>query len=157
MALVVERDCLKLSDSDLSPEKIIVKNSGLAIHQRIKDPDGDLIISQMGLDLPPEYFTRIYRRDMMNPDSKIGHHAHKNTEQYVFSASGSFILHLDDGERQQNILMDEHHIGVKLGRRLWHLMSDYEPNSVMLVYANTFYDESDYIRNYEDFLAYIKK
>lgn len=155
--MLKETEILKLSSSNLSPDKIIVKNSGLVFLQRVEDPDGDLIIAEKGKDLPPEFFTRIYRRDVVNPASISGYHAHKTTEQYIFSAAGSFVLHLDDGERKQDVLMDAHHIGVKLGRRLWHTMSNFEMNSVLLVYANSFYSEEDYIRgDYGQFLEYIK-
>lgn len=154
--MAIELDILKLSDPLLSTDRITVNNSGLAVVQRVADLDGDLIISQSGIDLPEEFFTRIYRRDVTNPSSESGKHAHKKTEQYIFAAAGSFLLDLDDGEKKQRILMDEHHIGVKIGILLWHVMSSFEPSSVMLVFANSYHDEEDYIREYQDFLEYIR-
>lgn len=152
----VEINLLKLSDCDLTDDKIIVKNSGLVKLQYRADPDGDLIIAETGRSLPLEEVPRVYRRNVSNPKSISGRHAHKETKQIIFCAAGSFILHLDDGENKQNILMDIEHIGVKLWPRLWHTMSDFEPRTVMLVHASTFFDESDYIRDYQEFLKYIK-
>ena len=154
--MTVEVDVLKLSDSDLSPEKIVVNNSGLVRLQYIDDPDGILIIAETGKSLPLINFPRVYRRYVVNPDAKIGYHAHKETEQYIFCACGSFILHLDDGNKKQDILMDVPYIGVRLGQRLWHSMSNFVQNSMILVHASSLYDESDYIRDYQQFLKYTK-
>lgn len=152
----VEVDTLELSHTDLISEKIIVNNSGLVKLQYFEDPDGDLIIAESGKSLPPGNFPRVYRRYVINPNARIGYHAHKETVQYIFCACGSFILHLDDGQRRQDILMNVPHIGVKLGPGLWHWMSNFEKNSMILVHANTYYDESDYIRDYQQFLEWIK-
>lgn len=149
-------DVLKLSGIDLAPKKIVVKNSGIVKLQYFDDPDGNLIIAESGKNLPLIDFRRVYRRYVVNPNAKIGYHAHKKTVQYIFCACGSFILHLDDGQMRQDILMDVPYIGVKLGRRLWHSMSNFEKNSMILVHASSYYDASDYIRDYQQFLEYIK-
>ena len=64
----------------------------------------------------------------------------------IFCINGSFVLKLDDGETQQEILMYRDHIGVVLGRLLWHEMHSFSTGCVLLIAA------SDYIRNYDDFL-----
>ena len=56
------------------------------------------------------------------------------------------MLKLDDGETQQEILMYRDHVGVVLGRLLWHEMHSFSTGCVLLIAA------SDYIRNYDDFL-----
>lgn len=35
---------------------------------------------------------------------------------------------------------------------MWWKMYDFSPNAVLLVLASELYDESDYIRNYDEFL-----
>ena len=157
----VEIDLLKLSDCyDLRPDRILVSHSGFVKAQTIPDPDGDLIISEAGrkssgLDETP----RSYRRHVINIDSMSGFHAHKKTKQVIFCAAGSFVLHLDDGENKQNILMNVEDIGIKLWPRLWHSMSDFKEHTVILVHANTRFEqlgEDDYIRDYQNFLEYIR-
>lgn len=153
MSIVVES--IRLSQPDLSPEKIVVKHSGLFEQQYFKDPDGDLVIVEIGKSLPIADFRRIYWRYIDDPNAKVGYHAHKQTEQYIFCTNGSFELHLDDGENEQDILVDVPQIGVKLGPRLWHSMSNFERGNY-LVLANSYFDKNDYIRDYQEFLEYIR-
>ncbi len=155
----IETNILRLSDCDLTPEKIVVKHSGLVKAQRIPDPDGDLIITETGINLPLDEVPRVYRRHVINPDSVSGLHAHKETKQVIFCAAGSFMLHLDDGDKKQDILMDVEDIGVKLWPRLWHSMSHFEPHTVIMVHANTYFEtlgQADYIRDYNQFLEYAR-
>ena len=152
----VEIDVLKLSDPNLSENQIVVRNSGLIVVQLVEDVDGPMTVEQYGIDLPEKYFKRHYARHFINPGAKCGHHAHKVTDQIIFATTGQFTLHLDDGESRQDILMDEIHIGVRLGRELWHAMTDFAPNSGYQVWADTFYDKADYIIDYQEFLEYIR-
>ena len=149
-----EVDFVKLSDCDLTPEKIVVKHSGLVRLQYIEDLDGNLTIAEIG-DLPFNDIKRLFWRQVPNRDANVGHHAHKNTEQVITCHHGFFTLHLDDGRKQQDILMDVDNIGVYLGKELWHSMNNFQINSMYLVIANTRYDESDYIRDYDKFLKYV--
>jgi|SRR3989338_8799729 len=151
----LEVDILKLSDSDLTPEKIVVRHSGIVKAQQFPDPDGDLIITETGVNLPLVNVPRVYRRYVVNPYANVGHHAHKSTEQVIFCACGCFTLHLDDGQKKQDILMDVPHIGVILGARLWHSMSNFNKNSMILVHTSSLYNEDDYIRDYQEFLSFI--
>lgn len=148
-----EVDILKLSDPNLSEDKIVVRNSGVKLCQLVQDEDGPMVVIQKGIDLPEKYFKRHYGRHFINPGAKCGYHAHKVTDQYIFATVGQFILRLDDGQRKQDILMDQIHIGIRLGQRLWHSMTDFSSNSGYQVFADTFYDASDYIRDYKQFLA----
>lgn len=64
---------------------------------------------------------------------------------------------LDDGEKRQTIRMNDPYVGIRLGALLWHEMTNFSPDCVILVLANDFYKESDYIRDYEEFLRLVKK
>jgi hypothetical protein len=69
----------------------------------------------------------------------------------IFAVNGSFHLHLDDGHNECDIVMDDPSVGVLLEPMLWHTMSDYSVDCVILVLASDYYDESDYIRDYGAF------
>ncbi|MFH1822296.1 MAG: FdtA/QdtA family cupin domain-containing protein, partial [Patescibacteria group bacterium] len=84
-----------------------------------------------------------------------GKHAHKNLEQVIFCIQGSFSLYLDDGSVQQIIILNKPGVGVFLGKRLWHKMSNFSDHCVLLIFASDYYNESDYIRNYQEFKNYI--
>jgi dTDP-4-dehydrorhamnose 3,5-epimerase-like enzyme len=97
-----------------------------------------------------------YINNLENSISIRGQHAHKELEQAIFCINGSFILGLDDGEKKQKILMNKDNIGVILGKMLWHTMEEFSSGCVLLVVASDYYKESDYIRNYDEFIKKIK-
>ncbi|MDP2599046.1 MAG: FdtA/QdtA family cupin domain-containing protein, partial [Candidatus Liptonbacteria bacterium] len=96
---------------------------------------------------------RVYFMNNIKDATAIrGGHAHKKTEQAIFCANGSFLLHLDDGKRKQKVLLNDPANGIILGPKLWHAMSKFSKNCVVLVFASAHYNERDYIRDYDAFL-----
>ncbi len=139
-------------------KKIKVKNSGIIKLQFVDDfPDGILVIGEVGKNIPFEPKRVYYITNLSNPKAIRGKHAHKQLEQYIFCVSGTFRLHLDDGITKQNITLDSPYYGIRLGPMLWHTMSKFSRDCVILVVASDYFDEGDYIRNYNQFLEYIKK
>ena len=86
-----------------------------------------------------------------------GMHAHKTLEQVFFCISGSFELYLDDGKKKQKIVMNEPSTGVRVRKMVWHHMTEFSPDCVIFVVASNYHKESDYIRDYGEFLRRIKK
>ncbi|TGL82571.1 sugar 3,4-ketoisomerase [Leptospira yasudae] len=139
----------------MSPS-IDVKNSGYIQLKKIRDDrDGNLIIAETFKDVPFEIKRVYYINNLENSVSIRGLHAHRKCEQVIFCISGSFVLSLDDGLKKQSILMNQDNVGVKLGKLLWHSMSDFSSGCVLLVLASDFYEESDYIRDYDEFLQIV--
>lgn len=134
-------------------DPIIVKNSGYVELKLIRDArDGNLVILEALRDIPFEAKRIYYITNLENSVSVRGRHAHRNLEQIIFCIQGSFTLGLDDGFKQQRILMNRVNIGIRLGQMLWHTMEDFSNGCVLLVVASDYYDEHDYIRNYDEFL-----
>lgn len=134
-------------------DTILVKNSGYIDLKLIRDDrDGNLVILEALRDIPFEIKRLYYITNLENSVSVRGKHAHRHLEQVIFCVQGSFTLGLDDGKNQQRILMSQVNIGVRLGKMLWHTMEDFSSGCVLLVVASDYYDEKDYIRNYEEFL-----
>jgi dTDP-4-dehydrorhamnose 3,5-epimerase-like enzyme len=82
-----------------------------------------------------------------------GLHAHRATEQLAVCVHGKCSFLLDDGKARATIVLDRPDLGLYLGPMLWHEMFDFSADCVLLVLANQYYDESDYIRNYAAFRA----
>lgn len=80
-----------------------------------------------------------------------GFHAHKKLQQMAIVVRGQCRFHLDDGKEQVELLLDNPAQGLMIPPGLWHEMYDFSSDCVLLVLANEHYDESDYIRKYEDF------
>ena len=105
----------------------------------------------------PFQFKRIYYIYDVACGTIRGHHAHKRLEQMLICVYGSIEIVLDDGNVTQTITLDDPSKGLYVGPKMWHTMKWLKDDSVLLALASDYYDESDYIRNYDEFLNYIKK
>jgi dTDP-4-dehydrorhamnose 3,5-epimerase-like enzyme len=99
---------------------------------------------------------RIYYIFNVASGARRGFHAHKNLKQVLFCIHGSCKLLLDDGKEQQIVHLTNPSEGILLEGVIWREMYDFSDGAVLAVMASEYYDEADYIRNYEDFLSYIK-
>lgn len=86
-----------------------------------------------------------------------GAHAHKELKQAMVCMSGSVKIVLTDGSESKSIILDSPHQLLIINPGLWRDVSFLQPNSVLLVAANDYYEEEDYIRDYDDYLKYIRK
>ncbi len=140
----------------MNMKKIIVKNSGYIELPRVVDErDGVLSIMEGNKDIPFDIKRVYYINHLENLQSVRGKHAHKALQQVIFCINGSFILSLDDGLNKQDILMWRDNVGVILGTGLWHEMHSFSSGCILLVVASDYYNEADYIRDYDEFLAFI--
>lgn len=136
--------------------KIIVNHSGVTKAQSFDDfPDGNLSILESKKTVPFEIKRVYYINNLFNKKSIRGKHAHRELEQVIFCINGSFTLDLDDGETKQTVVLDEPSNGIRLGSKLWHEMREFSSDCVILVLASDYYDENDYIRNYDEFLKFV--
>ena len=100
---------------------------------------------------------RVYYIYDVQGNSRRGFHAHRDLKQVLFCIHGSCKLLLDNGTEQENILLDDPAEGLLIDTPIWREMYDFSPGAVLLVMASQYYDEADYIRNYDEFLAFIKE
>ena len=82
-----------------------------------------------------------------------GFHAHKNTQQFLVCLQGSCEVYLEYKKESEIIKLEKNSEGILIGKE-WHIMKNFSDDCILLVLANSHYDEKDYIRNYEDFLKY---
>jgi dTDP-4-dehydrorhamnose 3,5-epimerase-like enzyme len=86
-----------------------------------------------------------------------GGHAHKELRQIIVAASGSFEVVLDDGYHKKTVELNRPYFGLLIVPGIWRDLSNFSSGAICLVLASHFYDESDYIRNYGDYLKYAQK
>lgn len=122
---------------------------------RIGDHRGALgIIEGNILDFP---IKRVYYLIETQKGVSRGFHAHKKLKQIAIVLSGQCRMVLDDGHVKEELIMSAPAKGVLLPPMIWHEMHDFSADCVLLVLASDHYDESDYIRNYEEFLKLAKQ
>jgi len=121
----------------------------------IPDARGDLMFAEFPKHLPfvPKRFFVTYD---VPPGSMRGEHAHKRLEQIAVCLRGSFVFTVDDGTVREDYLLDSPGVGLYVPPLVWGVQSQQSPDCLMLVLASEVYDESGYLRNYEDFLTYAK-
>jgi hypothetical protein len=116
--------------------------------------DGKISIADSLQNIPFEIKRVYYIYDLQNLDAIRGKHAHKELEQVIFCINGSFRLGLDDGHHKEELIINQRNQGIFLGKGLWHTMTAFSKDCVLLVLASDHYKESDYIRNYEEFIKF---
>ena len=85
-----------------------------------------------------------------------GGHAHRELEQFIVAMSGSFDVLLDDGHSRGRCHLNRSYRGLYVPRMVWRELDNFSSGSVCLVLASARYDESDYIRDYDDFKAAVR-
>lgn len=119
------------------------------------DDRGQLIAIEAGKDLPFDVKRVYYIYDTL-PGVRRGFHAHYDLEQILICVSGSCKIHLDNGYDTAEVLLDKPHEGLYISNNMWREMYDFSEGAVLLVLASRFYDEADYIRNYDQFIDMIR-
>jgi dTDP-4-dehydrorhamnose 3,5-epimerase-like enzyme len=130
----------------------IVKGCSLSLLEPEGDERGSLIALEGTRDVPFA-IKRVYYLFGTVAEAHRGFHAHRNLEQFAVCISGSCIMKLNDGRSERDVLLDDPHKGVFIGPMLWHEMREFSPDAILMVLASDYYDEADYIRNYDEFLS----
>lgn len=121
-----------------------------------KNEKGSLVALEQNSNVPFE-IKRVYYIYGANPDSKRGLHAHKKLEQILICVHGSCKILLDNGHEREVICLEKPYEGLYVSNNMWREMFDFSEDAVLLVLASELYDESDYIRDYDEFLKFIEK
>jgi len=114
------------------------------------DERGSLVALEDHKNIP---FTikRVYYMFDTKGEVRRGFHAHKELKQLALVVRGSCRFMLDDGKEKIDLLLDNPKQGLYIGPFMWHEMYDFSDDCVLLVLADDFYNESDYIRDYQEF------
>jgi dTDP-4-dehydrorhamnose 3,5-epimerase-like enzyme len=119
------------------------------------DERGSLVAIEAEADVPFP-IRRIYYIFDTRPGVRRGLHAHRTLRQVMVCLQGSCQVLLDAGADKVVVPLEDRSKGLLLPPLVWHEMYDFSPDCVLLVVASDFYDEDDYIRNYQEFLKLIK-
>jgi len=116
----------------------------------VPDHRGNLTFIEGQRHVPFDIKRVYYLYDVPSGSERAGH-AHLQLRQLIIAASGSFSVHLDDGYNKETVFLNRSHMGLLMGPRVWRVIDNFSSGAVCLVLASMVYDETDYIRNYDDF------
>jgi UDP-2-acetamido-3-amino-2,3-dideoxy-glucuronate N-acetyltransferase len=139
-----------------APEAAVVKAlvTGVTLHRlkRVEDLRGNLAVGEFGREIP--FQPRRYFAIFDVPSSRVrGEHALRTCEQFLVCVRGSCNVVVDDGSRREEIILDNPTQGLYVPAMTWLTLYKFASDTILTVFASAFYDPSDYIRQYEDFLA----
>lgn len=115
------------------------------------DDRGSLVALEGNKSVPFD-IKRVYYIFGTLPGVARGFHAHKALKQVAISVTGKCKILLDNGTEKAEVWLDSPTKGIVIEGMVWREMHDFSPDCVLLVLASEYYDESDYIRCYEDFI-----
>lgn len=118
------------------------------------DDRGSLISIEPGKNIPFD-IKRVYYIFDTIPKVVRGKHAHRKLKQLVICTSGSCKFLLDDGVSKEIVGLSRPDEGLYIKEFIWREMFDFTPDCVLMVLASEYYDENEYIRNYDEFLKEI--
>ena len=120
------------------------------------DDRGQLVALEEFNDIPFRIKRVHYVYDTV-ADAVRGQHAHKNLEQILVCVHGSCKVLLDNGREKKVVSLERPYEGLYVPNNMWREMFDFSPDAVLMVFASEVYNESDYIRNYDEFIKYIRR
>ena len=115
------------------------------------DPRGNLSFAEQNNHIPFKIKRTYWIYDVPGGESRGGH-AYKETDEFIIAISGSFDVTVDDGKEKKTFTLNRSYYGLYIPKGLWRTMENFSTNSLALEFASTFYDRSDYVEDYNDFL-----
>lgn len=120
------------------------------------DTSGSLVAIEGQRDIPFE-IKRVYYVYGTECHAVRGRHSHKQLEQLIFCPQGTCDFILDDGRARTLVQMDKPNKAIYIKGNIWREFTNFSPDCVVMVLASLYYDEGDYIRDYDEFLLFQKQ
>lgn len=131
-----------------------VFNCSIVELDNITNRAGNITIVENYSGLLPFDVKRVfYLYDIPGGESR-GAHAHKTCHQFLVAASGSFEIELNDGKSKRTMLLNRPYYGVHIPPGIWAGEQGFSSGAICLVLTSEEFDETDYLRNYDEFLKY---
>ncbi len=140
-------------------EEIDGRNVAVQVIKYVFQPHGDergqLVSLEQFKDIP-FIIKRVYYMYDTAEGIVRGHHAHKSLQQILICIHGSCKIKLDNGKDTKIVPLEKPYEGLYVSNNMWREMYDFSPDAILMVLASELYDESDYIRSYDEFLDFVK-
>src|SRR5690606_37738165 len=131
--------------------KTTIHHSKLISLPKIEDPRGNLSVIEK--DIVPFEIKRVYYLYDVPSGAERGGHAHKNLKQFLVALSGSFDVILNDGTLEKTITLNKPNVGLLISNGIWRELKNFSSGAVCLAVVSEVYQEEDYIRDFDEYLA----
>ena len=122
---------------------------------KIHSRSGNLTIVENSIGVPFNVKRLYYLYDVPGGETRGGH-GHKELQQLIIAASGSFDMILDDGKYKKMVTLNRPDYGLLITPGIWRDIINFSSGSICLVLASHKYDPAEYIRDYNEFLNFSK-
>ena len=122
---------------------------------KIADPRGNLTIAEERKDIPFDVKRVYWVYDVPSGENRGGH-AHRQCSEFIVAVSGSFTVTLNNGTEQKTYLLNHPYQGLLVGTGIWRTLDDFSSGAVCLVLASERFAEDDYIRDFDQYLEYLR-
>lgn len=122
---------------------------------KIADPRGNLTIAEERKDIPFDVKRVYWVYDVPSGENRGGH-AHRQCSEFIVAVSGSFTVTLSNGTEQKTYLLNHPYQGLLVGTGIWRTLDDFSSGAVCLVLASELFAEDDYIRDFDQYLEYLR-
>jgi dTDP-4-dehydrorhamnose 3,5-epimerase-like enzyme len=123
---------------------------------RVTDRRGNLTFIEENRHIPFGIRRVYYLYDVPGGEARGGH-AHKQLQQFIIAASGSFDVVVDDGSNRARYSLNRSYYGLYIPSLVWREIDNFSSGSVCLVLASDHFSESDYIRDHNAFQRFINE
>jgi acetyltransferase-like isoleucine patch superfamily enzyme len=152
-----DRDASPASVEWQGSDRIATSVPGVTLHRLAlaEDLRGALSAAEFPRQLPfaPRRYFIVF--DVPGRDVR-GEHAHRQCHQFLVAARGSLSVVIDNGTASEEVVLERPDVGLYLPPMVWAVQYKYSEDALLLVLASDPYDPSDYIRDYDEFLAAVR-
>jgi hypothetical protein len=120
---------------------------------KIHNVAGNITAVNNRTEIPFDIKRVYYVYDVPGGEARGGH-AHKELQQFIIAASGSFDIILNDGKVKRSFNLSRPYMGVFVPPGIWRELDNFSSGAICLVLSSHLYSEDDYIRLYDDFIKY---
>ncbi|HEX5592610.1 MAG TPA: FdtA/QdtA family cupin domain-containing protein [Solirubrobacterales bacterium] len=118
----------------------------------VANPQGNLVFAEAEAHVPFPIARTFCVYDIPSGAARGGH-AHFRLEEAVFCLAGSLEMVVDDGVSRHTYRLEHPYMGLYVPPLIWHDIGAFSEGTVYMGLASTVYEEDDYIRDYEQYLA----